>query len=145
MQPEDQQWAAATLVLLSGIMGAEQFVEDRLKEFGMINVMENKVLGPIMRQQFEQGLEVGMERGIERGMERGIEQGMERGIERGMEQGRSLAQQLLQQLITEKFGHPPAWAINRIHSASLQDLQHWTSRILRATTLDDTLRADGSE
>ncbi len=61
MRSDDQSWAAGTLVLLSGILGLEEKVNGRLKELGMINVMENKVLGPMMQQKFEQGLEKGQQ------------------------------------------------------------------------------------
>ena len=42
MKREDQDWAAGTLVQLSGILEIEVTVKDRLKEVGMINLMENK-------------------------------------------------------------------------------------------------------
>ena len=79
----------------------------------MINLMENKVLGPIIQQQFEQG-------------------------ER---KGRSEGQQdLLQEQLTEKFGSLPVWAHQRLRGASAEDLHAWAKRILRSTTLEDTLR-----
>ena len=64
LQREDQNWAASTLLLLSGILGIEQTVNERLKEVGMINVMENKVLGPMLQQQFEQAERKGRSEGI---------------------------------------------------------------------------------
>ena len=113
MKSKDQDWAAGTLLQLSGILGMEETVNDRLKEAGMINLMENKVLGPLIRQQFEQG-------------------------ER---KGRSEGQQdLLQELLTEKFGSLPVWAHQRLQGASAEDLHAWAKRILRSTTLEDTLR-----
>lgn len=112
MRPDEQNWASATLLMLSGIMGAEQIVGERLKEVGMINIMENKVLGPIIQQQYEQG----------------------------RQEGRQEGQQVqLLQLITEKFGPPPTWAMDRIHSATAADLERWARRLLRATTLEETL------
>lgn len=124
MQSSEQNWASATLLLLSGIIGIEETVNQRLQEVGMINVMENKVLGPLIQQRFEQGLE----------------QGLERGLERGLEQGRSQGQQmfLLEQL-DEKFGSVPLWARERVERASEQQIHDWAKRILRSTSLEETL------
>ncbi|MFN0103942.1 MAG: DUF4351 domain-containing protein [Bryobacteraceae bacterium] len=113
MKSEDQDRAAGTLILLSGILGMEEAVSDRLKEVGMIDVMENKVLGPLIRQQFEQG------------------------EQKGRQEGR---QDLLQEQLTEKFGSLPVWVLERLQSASTEDLHTWAKRILGSTTLEDTLR-----
>ena len=83
----------------------------------MINLMENKVLGPIILQKFQQG------------------------FEQGEHKGRSEGQQdLVQELLTEKFGTLPVWALQRLHGARAEDLHAWAKRILRGTTLEDTLR-----
>ena len=113
MKSKDQDWAAGTLLQLSGILGIEETVNDRLKEAGMINLMENKVLGPLIRQQFEQGFEQGEQKG---------------------------QQDLLQELLTEKFGSLPVWTLQRLRGASAEDMHAWAKRILRSTTLEDTLR-----
>jgi hypothetical protein len=122
---EDQTWAASTLLLLSGILGIEQTVNERLKEVGMINVMENKVLGPMLQQQFEQA---------ER---KGRSEGMQQGMQQGLLEGRV---NLLQEQLTEKFGSLPGWAVQRLHAASAEELHAWAKRVLRSTTLEDTLR-----
>jgi len=113
MKSKDQDWAAGTLLQLSGILGIEETVNDRLKEAGMINLMENKVLGPLLQQQFEQGERKGRGEG---------------------------QQDLLQEQLTEKFGSLPVWALQRLQGASAEDLHAWAKRILRSTTLEDTLR-----
>ena len=59
MQREDQDWAAGTLLQLSGILGMAKVVNDRLKEIGMINLMENEVLAPLILKQYEEGLQKG--------------------------------------------------------------------------------------
>lgn len=125
MKSEDQDWAASTVLLLSGILGIEQAVNERLKEVGMINVMENKVLGPLIRQQFEEG---------ER---KGRTEGQQLGRLEGKLEGRL---DLLQEQLTEKFGSLPAWALQRLHAASAEELHSWAKRVLRSTTLEDTLR-----
>jgi hypothetical protein len=113
MKGEDQDWAAGTLLQLSGILGMEEIVNERLKEVGMINLMENKVLGPLILKQFEEGRSEGRQEG---------------------------RQGLLQDLLTEKFGNLPAWAAQRLHGASAEELNVWAKRILHSTTLEDTLR-----
>jgi len=120
MQNDEQNWAAATLLLLSGILGVEQIVGERLEEVGMINVMENKVLGPIIQQKFEQG----------------IEQGLEQGLEQGRAKGH---REFLQEQLVEKFGNLPPWAARRLDTASSEALHDWAKRILRSNTLEDTL------
>lgn len=124
MQSSEQHWASATLLLLSGILGIEQSVNKRLQEAGMIDLMENKVLGPLIQQRFQQGLE------------RGLEQGLEQGLEKGRNQGQRLF--LLEQL-NEKFGEVPLWASERVKHASEAEIHAWGRRILRSSSLDETL------
>ena len=57
-------------------------------------------------------------------------------IEEGRQQGR---QDLLLDLLAEKFGALPAWASERVHKASAGELDRWARRVLRSTTLEDTL------
>jgi hypothetical protein len=52
---KDQEWASGALLLLSGILGIEEQVDRRLEEIGMIDVMENKVLGPIIQRRWDEG------------------------------------------------------------------------------------------
>ena len=117
MNKADQEWAAGTLLPLSGILGLEETVRDRLEEIGMIDLMENKVLGPLILQKYEEG-------------ER-------KGRQEGLQEGR---QDLLRDQLTEKFGPLPEWALQRLQMASAEDLHVWAKRILRGITLEDTLR-----
>jgi len=117
MKSEDRDWAAGTLLQLSGILGLEEVVNERLKEVGMINLMENKVLGPLILKQFEEGRQEGRQEGLSEGR-----------------------QGLLQEQLTEKFGTLPAWALQRLHGASIEELHAWAKRILHSTTLEDTLQ-----
>ena len=117
MNKADQEWAAGTLLPLSGILGMEETVRDRLEEIGMIDLMENKVLGPLILQKYEEG-------------ER-------KGRQEGLQEGR---QDLLRDQLTEKFGPLPEWALQRLQMASAEDLHVWAKRILRGITLEDTLR-----
>ena len=75
----------------------EETVSDRLKKVGMIDVMENKVLGPLIRQQFEQG--------------------EQKGRSEGKQVGRQVGRQdLLQEQLTEKFGSLPVWVLQRLQA-----------------------------
>ena len=59
LKGEEQELAAGALTLLSGILGMEAAVSAKLLEVGMIDVMENKILGPAIRQGLAQGREQG--------------------------------------------------------------------------------------
>ena len=106
MNSEDQAWASGTLLLLSGILGIEETVDAILKEVGMINVMENKVLGPLILKRCEEAEQVG------RGQ--------------GLPQGRL---DLLREQLTGKFGSLPpgppddlhTWAKRVLHGTTLED------------------------
>lgn len=113
MGREDRAWASGTLLLLSGIIDFEEVVNERMKEAGMINVMENKVLAPLMLQQYEKGRDEGVQEGV---------------------------QAVLVELLTERFGALPAWAVARIDSAASEELHAWVKRVLHGTSLEDTLR-----
>jgi hypothetical protein len=121
MQREDRAWASGILLLLSGILKIEETVNEKIKEAGMINLLENKVLGPMILQAEETGRIKGMEQGIEQG----IEQGMNT---------------LLQELLTEKFGVLPEWTIQRLQTASADQLHAWAKRLLHEDTLESILR-----
>ena len=121
MKSEDRAWASGTLLLLSGILGIEETVNERMKEAGMIDLMENRVLAPLILKQFELGKQ----------------KGRTEGRTEGRQEGR---QDLLIEQLTEKFGSLPAWASQRLHSASAEDLHTWAKRVLQGMTLEDTLR-----
>jgi len=113
MGREERAWASGTIILLSGILGIEDKVNERMKEAGMIDLMENKVVGPM------------------------ILQAEQKGRSEGRQEGR---QGLLLDLLTEKFGSLPAWATQRLQAASAADLQVWAKRVLHSASLEDTLR-----
>ena len=117
MKSEDRDWASATLVLLSGILGIAETVGERIKEAGMIDVMENKFLGPLILKQIEMGEQRGRSEGRSEGMH-----------------------DMLHELLTEKFGPLPAWAALRLQAATAEDLHAWARRVLHGATLEETLR-----
>ena len=116
MKNEERGWASGTLLLLSGILGIEEAVNERMREAGMIDLMENKVLAPLILQQYEKGRDEGLQQGVQRGM-----------------------QGLLGELLTEKFGTLPAWAGARLQAASDEELHRWAKRVLHTASLEETL------
>ena len=125
MNSEDRAWASATLLVLSGILGIEETVNERMKEAGMIDLMENKVLAPLILKQIEMGEQRGRSEGMQVGMQVGRQVGM---------------LDLLHELLTEKFGALPAWAAQRLQAATAEDLHTWAKRVIHGATLEDTLR-----
>jgi hypothetical protein len=81
-------------------------------------------------------IERGMAQGLEKGLEKGMEKGMEKGLQRGREQGRldTLTRQL-----TRRFGPLPDAALARLQSATPDQLDLWTDRVLDAPTLEAVL------
>lgn len=117
MGREERAWASGTIILLSGILGMEDTVNERMKEAGMIDLMENKVVGPMILQAEQRGRNEGRQEGRQEGM-----------------------QGLLLDLLTEKFGLLPEWATQRLHAASAGELQIWAKRVLHSASLEETLR-----
>ena len=108
MTAEEQESALAELAALSGILKLDDLLEEKLKEFQMldtdINLEENAVIRPL--------------------------------IEKGRQRGR---RDLLLEQLAEKFGPVPTMTSERVHKASAEELDRWARRILRTTTLEDTL------
>jgi hypothetical protein len=95
-----------------------------------------KYVTSVERLAIERGLAQGMEKGLAQGLERGIEQGIEQGIERGREQGRL---ETLTRLLTRRFGPLPDAALARLQSATPDQLDLWTDRVLDAPSLEAVL------
>jgi len=117
MGREERAWASGTIILLSGILGIEDTVNERMKEAGMIDLMENKVVGPMILQAEQKGRSEGRQEGRQEGM-----------------------QGLLLDLLTEKFGPLPEWAAQRLQAASAAELHAWAKRVLHHASIEDTLR-----
>ena len=79
----------------------------------MIDLMENKVLGPMILQAEQKGRSEGRQEGMHG---------------------------LLRDLLTEKFGTLPKWATQRLRPASGDQLHAWAKRVLHSASLEDTLR-----
>ena len=96
----------------------------------MIDIMENKVLGPAIQQGIEQGIEQGRREGIEQGIEQGRREGIEQGVEKGMRQA-------LKVLVKSRFGSLPRWASARIDKSSQQEVKDLIAGASDAPTLED--------
>ena len=70
-----------------------------------------------------------------------IEQGWHKGLQEGRQEGLlDGRQQTLAELLTERFGPLDEAVTRRLASASLDELKHWSRRILSAQTLDEVFR-----
>jgi len=74
---------------------------------------------------------------IEQGRQQGIEQGRQQGIEQGIQQG---MQGVLLRLLRQRFGDAVnAQVEQRIATASLEQVEAWTGRVLSAVTLAEVI------
>lgn len=83
----------------------------------MIDIMDNQVLGPAIRQ--------------------GLEQGRQEGIQQGVQQGLSFA---LQTVLESRFGALPAWVQEKITTASPETKKRWLQTCHQVTSLEEALR-----
>ena len=77
----------------------------------------------IKNKGFKEGIQQGMQQGIQQGMQ----QGMQQGIQQGMQQGKY---KLLERILIGRFGALPEWAIQRLESATPEQLDRWAERVL---------------
>lgn len=61
----------------------------------------------------------------------------QKGIEKGIEKGEAL---LLQRLLVRRFGALPNEVVNRIATATSEQIETWGDRVLDAVTLDEIFR-----
>jgi len=69
-------------------------------------------------------------------LSRATRKGEQAGLEQGLEQGRQVALATLNELLLRKFSSIPAWAQDRISTADLNTIQHWTLNILDADRIE---------
>ena len=58
---------------------------------------------------------------------------MQQGLQQGLQQGES---RLLRKQLERRFGALPSWALDKLNSATEQDLESWGEAVLTAPTLD---------
>jgi predicted transposase YdaD len=137
MEKEERAWASGTLVLLSGILGIEETVNERMKEAGMIDLLENKVVGPLLLEAERKGRLEGKLEGKLEGERHGRLEGERQGRLQGLRQG---LRDLLEEQLTDKFGPLPVWASERLDGASAEEFHLWAKRVLRAGELEEVFR-----
>ncbi len=70
------------------------------------------------------------------GLERGLEKGRQEGLEKGREEGRRQeAVNMLTRFLTKRFGPLDDVTQERVNSASVEQLEAWSDRVLDAETL----------
>ena len=102
--------AAQTVVLLSGLIGREDEVDRRLRQ-SMIDILQNKILGPALRE------------GMEKGQEIGKEIGLEIGAARQREQAKAALRKALRQSLRANFGELSPDIEARLDTASYEELE----------------------
>lgn len=100
----------------------------------MINVIENKILGPMILEKIEEGREQIRAQAREHWFSEGLSQGLSQGLRHGLRHGQ---QQILREQLYEKFGIVPEWASQRLENASSAELHAWAKRILRYRALEE--------
>ena len=121
MTGQEQQDAAATFVLLGGILGIEKDLRSRIKN-PMIDVMQNEVLGPLIREQLEAGHKASVELGRQEGQQEGF-------------------RSLFRELVENRYGPLPAWAEARIAGGSAETIREWSHALFDTNSLEFLLRA----
>jgi len=121
LDPSEQGLASATFVLIGGIIGMAAEITRRIQN-EMIDVMENEVLGPAIRQ------------GLEQGLEQGRLEGRSEGRVEGRVEGMAL---VLETLLEKRFGKLPATVRERLFSAPPAALASWSLHVLDAATLEE--------
>lgn len=108
---EARRTAIELFVLLSGVRDIEAIVAERIRQYmPIIDIMENKVFGPRIRE------------GIELGRKEGRQEGEAR---------------MLEAQLRERFQPLPEWVPARIAAASETELLRWAMKLLRAESIED--------
>jgi predicted transposase YdaD len=82
-----------------------------------INLLDNKIIGPAIRQGLEEGRRLGRQEGLQEGV-----------------------RDTLRLQIQKRFGRVPPWALAALEAAPEDKLQAWSVDILDATSLEDLLQ-----
>jgi len=110
---ESRERVLGQLLVLSGLRGMPGEVEWEMKRMGVvIDVTKNPVL---MRY---------------------LNEAAERAEAKGEARGRA---RMFQEILEARFGPLPKWAVQRIGRASLEQLEGWSPKLLKAETLTEVL------
>ncbi len=95
----------------------------------MIDLMQNKVFGPMIREQLATAHQEGHQEGRQEGLQEGRQEGLQEAF-------RVLSHRLLER----RFGTLPVWAEARIAEASSETLTDWTLALDEADSLEAVFR-----
>ncbi len=114
---EEKKDAAATFLILGGILGMEEDLRKRIDD-PMIDIMQNRVFGPMIREQLATAHQEGHQEGHQEAL-------------------RSLSRRLIE----KRFGPLPVWAQARLADASAETLTDWTLTLDEADSLEAAFRS----
>ena len=94
----------------------------------------------------QEGREEGLQQGLQQGLQRGRAEGRAEGREEGLQKGQVRALRgVLVRMLARRFGAVTDRARARIESATVDQLQQWTDRVLDAERVDDVFGAVDAE
>jgi len=119
--------ALRKLLILCGMRGLTKLCQEERKKMPVdLDIMDDEVLGPLIRQ--------GQEEGRERGREEGRAEGQAEGRAEGREQ---TAKVIVRRMIEKRFGRIPAWADQLLTASSPSTAEDLAIKILDAATLEE--------
>ncbi len=150
LKPQPREEALRMLTVLAGLRKMEDLVEEEGARVPIIiDIMQNKLYGPKIREALKQGqkkgLEVGQKKGLAQGHKQGLEQGLEQGHKQGLKEGVQKGRQegeltILSRLMELRFGPLPAWAKRSLSAIPASQLAELTESVYRATSMRDLLK-----
>ena len=109
--PEARADALRKLLIVAGLRGLEEFVEEKSREMPITqDIMDHKVLGPAIRK--------------------GIDQGRQEGLQEG-------ERQILRLLLEKRFGPLPDWAGKRLEECTAREAEALALRLLDSGSLEE--------
>ena len=107
--------------------------------------MLEETLERLYNEAIEKGLSKGHSQGLSLGLSQGLSQGLTQGITQGLTQGRSQGiAMMMARVIEQRFAPVPAWAYQRLQSASVERLEAWSEQMFSAPTLEALLDEAGA-
>ncbi len=118
------------LTVLAGLRKLEDVVLEEATHMPVIiDIMQNRVLGPAIRKALKQGRKQGREEGVKEGREEGRQEGVKDG-----------ELNLLTRQLEKRFGPLPPWAKRSLAAKSGSELEELSVTIDEATSLKNLLK-----
>jgi predicted transposase/invertase (TIGR01784 family) len=136
-------WAPNGLEALAQIMRYILEVNEDVEPEALRSLLEREI-GPEAKDTIvtagQRLIEQGRQQGIEQGLQQGLQQGIEQGRQQGLEQARQHLQKMLRHLLRQRFGaEVDAQVEQRITTASFEQIEAWSERVLTTATLAELL------